>query len=237
MCGRITLTTPGGELAGYLRALGSLSWPPRYNIAPTQDVATVRQANGERRLEPMRWGLIPGWADGPSIGNRMINARAETVADRSAFREPFRSRRCLVLADGFYEWQQTNGGKQPHYLYRSDGRPLTLAGLWDTWRPPDDDAVTSCTIITTRPNDLVEPLHDRMPVILEESEWDRWLDPSPADPRELQALLDPFPPDRMSAHPVTTRVNSPANDDPDCIRPLERVRIVRPARQESLDFG
>lgn len=237
MCGRITLTTPGSELADYLRTVDSLGWKPRYNIAPTQPVATVRvEDDGERHLREMRWGLIPHWADDPSIGNRMINARAETVADKPAFRDPFRRGRCLVVADGFYEWKRLNGSKQPYYLFRADGKPLTLAGLWDRWRPPDGDPVISCTVITTEPNELVRELHDRMPVILPEDDWKRWLDPSDHETAGLRNLLGPYPADRMEAHAVGKHVNNPSNDDPECIRPLPRVEIHRPPQQGRLDI-
>lgn len=237
MCGRITLTTPGSELADYLRTVDSLSWEPRYNIAPTQPVATVRvEGDGHRHLREMRWGLIPHWADDPSIGNRMINARAETVADKPAFRDPFRCNRCLVVADGFYEWKRLNGAKQPYYVFRADRRPLTLAGLWDTWRPPDGEPVTSCTIVTTEPNELVEELHDRMPVVLPEDAWERWLDPACDDKEDLQELLTAYPAERMGAHAVTKHVNDPSHDDPECIRPLPEVKIRRPPEQRRLDL-
>jgi len=237
VCGRITLTTPGDELADYLRTVESLDRAPRYNIAPTQAVAAVRVEDDARRhLREMRWGLIPHWADDPSIGNRMVNARAETVAEKPAFRDPFRRSRCLVVADGFYEWQRLDGAKQPWYLYRADGEPLALAGLWDRWRPPDGEPVTSCTIVTTRPNELVEELHDRMPVILPEEDWQSWLDPEQRDAAALQELLRAFPADGMEAHAVSKHVNSPANDDPECIRPLPRVKIHRPPEQGRLDF-
>lgn len=237
MCGRITLTTSGSELADYLRTIDSLTWEPRYNIAPTQPVATVRvESDGECHLREMRWGLIPHWADDPSIGNRMIDARAESLADKPAFRDAFRRGRCVVVADGFYEWQRLNGAKQPWYLFRSDGRPLTLAGLWDRWQPPDGEPVTSCTIVTTGPNELVENLHDRMPVILPEDAWDRWLDRDNREGAGLDELLRAYPADRMKAHPVSEHVNDPAHDDPECIRPLPRVKIRRPGEQGRLDL-
>jgi putative SOS response-associated peptidase YedK len=150
----------------------------------------------------------------------MINARAETVATKPAFREAFRKRRCLLLADGFYEWQQLKGRRQPYYIQMNDQRPFALAGLWEQWEGPEGRVIDSGTIITTEPNDLVAPLHNRMPAILDPSDYTTWLDPKTKQPEVLQRLLHTYPPDEMSAYPVTTRVNDPATDSPECVRPL-----------------
>jgi len=252
MCGRFTLTSPIDEVAEYFRVLEG-GWPqaaerpPRYNIAPTQPVACVRQpAEGGREIVEMRWGLIPYWAEDPAIGNRMINARAETLATRSAYKEPFRRRRCLVVADGFYEWRKEPGGKQPYYVYMADKKPFGFAGLWDRWRPragrleglgdPEraaeqlsaDGRLESCAIVTGEPNELLEPIHDRMPVIVAPEHWEAWLDPELDEPESLQEILRTYPAERMRAHPVSTHVNKPANDDPECIRPLAKLKIKRP---------
>ncbi len=223
MCGRFTLTLDGVALQQafpQFRIPASLA--PRYNIAPTQPVAVVPN-DGQRRVDFFLWGLIPAWAKDPRIGNRLINARAETAAQKPSFRAPFRRRRCLILADGFYEWQRAPGGKGPKQPYRillRDGRPFAFAGLWERWQAPDGSEIYSCTILTTQANPLVAQVHDRMPVILAPEDYDRWLTPGEAAPEVLQPLLRPFPADAMTLYPVSSRVNSPQRDDPDCIRPL-----------------
>jgi putative SOS response-associated peptidase YedK len=197
------------------------SWPLRYNIAPTQEIAAVR-ADGERgcrTLVSLRWGLIPSWAKDPSIGNRMINARAETVAEKPSFRNAMKRRRCLVLSDGYYEWQKKQGPKgpkQPFYFCLNDERPFAFAGLWESWKDPSGSRLESCTIITTEANTLTRPIHDRMPVILPADSYDHWLDPTLHDAAELQPLLRSYPSEEMKAFPVSTLVNSPRNDDPAC---------------------
>lgn len=194
---------------------------PRYNIAPTQPVAVVPN-NGENRLEYFQWGLIPSWAKDPSIGNRMINARADTLAEKPAFRAAFRRRRCLVLADGFFEWRKEPGqkAKQPMYIRLQTGVPFAFAGLWEVWNPADGSQILSCTIITTEPNELVGEIHNRMPVILPEEGYASWLDPSEKQPKDLQDLLRPYPSGELMAYPVSTVVNSPSNDTPTCVLPL-----------------
>ncbi|MFQ5489983.1 MAG: SOS response-associated peptidase [Phycisphaerae bacterium] len=223
MCGRFALTTSDMTLAELLRLAQPPALQPRYNIAPTQPLAALRSpsAGTERRLDMLRWGLIPSWAKDAAIGHRMINARAETVAEKPAYRVAFRRRRCLIPATGFYEWQKPKikGPKQPHYIRLADDRPFAFAGLWESWTGPDQTIIESATIITTTPNDLLQPIHDRMPVILGPDEFDRWLDPERSDPRELAPLLRPFPAELMTAYPVTTHVNKPQNDDPTCIQP------------------
>ena len=219
MCGRYTLKTPVEELAeefGF--EASSVELPPNYNVAPTQQVAAVLEEGDERRLEVLRWGLIPSWADDPGIGSRMINARAETAPEKPSFRRAFRERRCLIPADGFYEWQRTNGAKQPYYIRMKEGHPFAFAGLWESWKDDDGPEVRSCTILTTKPNALTAEIHDRMPVILPPGSYDAWLDPE-AERDELYGLLAPYPEDEMEAYPVSRFVNSPSNNDPRCIEP------------------
>jgi putative SOS response-associated peptidase YedK len=192
---------------------------PRYNIAPTQPVAVIRQRGSARELSLMRWGLIPSWAKDPAIGSRMINARAETVATKPSFRAAFKRRRCLIPADGFYEWQKRDGRtKQPFYIGLKDEQPFAFAGLWESWTAADGSEIESCTVITTAANDLLRELHDRMPVILDEDDYPRWLDPKPVSADNLQSLLHPFPSERMRFYPVNTVVNSPQNEVPQCIQ-------------------
>jgi len=219
MCGRYTLRTPVEKLAEEFGLEdSSVDLPPNYNVAPTQGVAAVLAENGHRRLEVLRWGLIPPWADDPQIGSRMINARAETAHEKPSFRRAFRERRCLIPADGFYEWKRTNGTKQPYYIHMKEGRPFAFAGLWESWREEDGPEVRSCAILTTRPNALASEIHDRMPVILPAGSREAWLDPE-AEKEELLALLEPYPEDEMETYPVSRYVNSPQNNDPRCVEP------------------
>jgi putative SOS response-associated peptidase YedK len=223
MCGRFTLTVELNEL------LRTFPWltvpdvpaPPRYNVAPTQPVAVVAN-NHNTTLDFFTWGLIPSWAKDPTIGSRMINARAETLAEKPAFRAAYRRRRCLILADGFYEWRKEPGSKAktPMYVQLKSGEPFGFAGLWEAWNSPHGDLILSCTIITTTPNKLMKPIHDRMPVILPPEAYTEWLDPAEKQPDQVNGLLVPYPADRMQAHPVSTVVNSPANDVPECIEPV-----------------
>jgi putative SOS response-associated peptidase YedK len=219
MCGRYTLKTPVEKLAEEFGFdASSVDLPPNYNVAPTQGVAAVLEEGGERRLEVLRWGLIPSWADDPAIGSRMINARAETAPEKPSFRRAFRERRCLIPADGFYEWQRTNGAKQPYYIRMKEERPFAFAGLWESWKDGSGPEIRSCTILTTKPNALTAEIHDRMPVILPPGSYDAWLDPE-AERDELYGLLAPYPEDEMEAYPVSRFVNSPSNNDPRCIEP------------------
>jgi putative SOS response-associated peptidase YedK len=222
MCGRFTLTADPNELHDvfpWLSLPEELS--PRFNIAPTQPIAVVPN-NGENKLDFFVWGLIPFWADDPKIGNRMINARSETLAEKPSFRNAYRRRRCLVLADGFYEWQRRSKDmpKVPHFVKLKTGESFGFAGLWERWESPDGSEIFSCTIITTKPNELVKPIHNRMPVILSEDAYDLWLDPAERAPKQLNHLLGPYPAERMEAYPVSRTVNNPANDSPECIQPL-----------------
>jgi putative SOS response-associated peptidase YedK len=215
------MATPGQVIAEVFGLDDVPELSPRFNIAPTQAVAAVRaRAGGGRELVALTWGLIPSWSKDRAIGSRMINARAETVGEKPAFRAALRARRCLILADGFYEWQKLGARKQPHHIRMRDGRPFAFAGLWERWTPPDGDPVESCTIITTVPNEIVAPIHDRMPVILAPAELDLWLDPGVRDPAVAAGLLRPHPAGDMVAYPVSLRVNSPGADDPSCVVPL-----------------
>jgi putative SOS response-associated peptidase YedK len=221
MCGRFTLTVDGEQLAEQLDLPVAPEIAPRYNIAPTQPVAAVRasMASGRRELTYFHWGLIPSWAKDLKMGARMINARAETAAEKPAFRAALKYRRCLVPADGFYEWQKTNGKKQPIYIKMADGRPFAFAGLWEHWQGADGSEIESCTLLTTSPNELVRPIHDRMPVILQPDDYDLWLDPKIQTADRLQPLLQPYPAEAMTYFPVSTLVNTPQIDDPRCVEP------------------
>ncbi len=222
MCGRYFLTTPGDVLAETLELPLVPALSPRYNIAPTQEVAIVRSTSGTaRELATVVWGLVPAWAKERAIGSRLINARAETLAEKPSFRDSFKKRRCLILADGFFEWKQEGGGKQPWLVRLASGAPFAFAGLWASWRDPaSGEALESCTIVTTRPNDLLAPIHDRMPVIVPSAEHATWIDPRLTDRSRLEPLLVPFAAERMEAFPVSKRVNSPAHDDPGCLERL-----------------
>jgi putative SOS response-associated peptidase YedK len=222
MCGRFTLFEADKILSKEFGVSGFPPLSPRYNIAPSQPVAAVRAApaGAGRELALLRWGLIPSWSKDPAIGNRLINARAETARDKPSFRNAFRRHRCLIPASGFYEWQRQERGKQPYFVRMRDGRPFAFAGLWDRWESTDEGAIETCTILTTAPNAVLAPIHDRMPVILPPAEYARWLDPSLRDTDSLAPLLVPFPPDDMLAFPVSPRVNPPTIDDEKCIAPL-----------------
>ncbi len=218
MCGRFSLISDLSALQLRFDFENPVTdYAPRFNIAPTQNVLTVRWEDGHNVAEHMRWGLIPSWAKDMSIGNRAINARAETLAERPMFYTPLRRRRCLILADGFYEWLRQGKARQPMRILLTTGEPFAFAGLWESWTNPEGEAIHSCTIITTTPNDVMRPIHDRMPVILLPEHEDAWLDHSMQDASVLSELLIPYPPDTMEAYPVATLVNSPANDTPDVI--------------------
>jgi putative SOS response-associated peptidase YedK len=224
MCGRYTLTSKGDEVALLFDLSEIPSFPPRYNVAPTQEAAVVRvpASGAPRHLDLLRWGLVPYWADDPKIGNRMINARSEGVADKPAYRSSFRKQRCLIPTDGFYEWKKDGKLKQPYHIRRKDRQPFAFAGLWSRWRPKEGGSqpLDTFTILTTDANELIRPLHDRMPVILDPASFDLWLDPAVGDPARLQEFLVPYGGSQMETVPVSRAVNSPANDTPDCIAPL-----------------
>lgn len=241
MCGRYTLISSEQELIEAFElaeGTGLPALPPRFNVAPTQDVPVIRVVKqGEGRgLHLMRWGLIPSWAKDASIGSRMINSRAETAAEKPSFRTALRRRRCLIPCSGFYEWQAVAGKggesdkggksgkagqqKQPYYIRRRDGALMALAGLWERWCSPDGEEIESCTILTTEANELIRPLHDRMPVILRVEDFSLWLDPLMQDVRQLEPLLRPTPSEELTAYPVGRQVGNPRIDDSSCIEPI-----------------
>ena len=218
MCGRYTLRTPVETLVERFEIDEyPSSITPSYNIAPTQGVAAVIAENGKRKLDMLHWGLIPSWAKDPEVGNKMINARAETVAEKPSYRKAFKERRCLILADGFYEWQKTDSGKQPFYIRMEDESPFAFAGLWESWQ--NGREIRSCTIITTSPNEVAAQVHNRMPVILPPEDYEMWLDPDFDEREPLTTLLQPFPAEAMEAYPVSRRVNKPSNNEPGVIEP------------------
>jgi putative SOS response-associated peptidase YedK len=222
MCGRFTLTINPDQLHQQF----GLSEPPptqlapRYNIAPTQAVAVIANNRDHRKLELFQWGLIPSWAKDPKIGSKMINARAETLAEKPSFRTALKRRRCLVVADGFYEWKKTGSGKTPMYIQLKDGQPFGFAGLWEAWQSPEDGLIKTCTIITTTPNALLAGIHDRMPVILPREAYDQWLAPEELPAVETLPLLQAYDAAQMRARPVSTLVNSPAVDSAELIQPV-----------------
>ena len=222
MCGRYVLTAPGEVLAELFELDERPHLVTRYNIAPTQEVAIVRaRPEGGRELATVSWGLVPHWAKERAIGNRLINARAESLAEKPAFRDSFEKRRCLVLADAFYEWQKVDGRKQPWLLRLRGGGPFGFAGLWSTWRDRQSgEELESCTIVTTAPNELAAPIHDRMPVIVAQARHAEWLAPATVESAALAGLLVPYPADEMEAFPVSTWVNAPQHDDPRCVEML-----------------
>ena len=244
MCGRFASTTPPDQLAKYFGAAlaeqlvgadeeGESAAPSaNYNVAPTQGVHTVFEDSGARHLDRFHWGLVPFWAKDPKVGNRMINARAETIHEKNAYKRPFARRRCIVPADGFYEWKKIEGQKrkQPMYMSRVDGEPFAFAGLWEVWKDenhPDDEGepmlLHSCTIITGEPNEKVAEVHDRMPIMLPPDTWDTWLDRENHDVDALRALLVPAPAQLIQLHPVSTHVNNVRNNGPELIEEADPV--------------
>lgn len=227
MCGRFTQRYTWAEVHAYLSLTGTAAnLQPCYNVAPGQEVVAVRSDKDGRRLSMLRWGLIPSWATEPSIGHKLINARAETASTKPAFREAWSARRCLIPADGFYEWTRRGAARQPWLIGFRNGGLFAFAGLWERWTVPQEialttslaefepgDAIETCTILTTAANEIVAPLHDRMPVILPPEAFDRWL-------AGETVPFDPYPPETMAVHPVSTLVNKPANDDPRCVEPV-----------------
>lgn len=226
MCGRFTLTVDPAELKD---VFGNFNFPlhfaPRYNIAPSQPILAI--PNDEKNTADFfSWGLIPSWSKDPTIANRLINARGETIAEKPSFRSSFKYKRCLIPADGFYEWKAQRGEKTktPYFIYMKDRRPFAFAGLWDEWHSPAGGTLRTCAIITTAPNELISTLHNRMPVILDQKDYDQWLDapraPHAKRPENLLPLLKPFfPADKMSAYAVSTLVNKPGHDRPECVVP------------------
>ena len=223
MCGRYRLSRRKQIIEEHFDSVsGGENWSPRYNIAPTQPVPVIRQHPKEpnRVLSLMRWGLIPLWAKDASGSAGMINARSETAATKPAFRDPMKSRRCLIPADGFYEWQKTGEAKQPFCFEVNDGELFAFAGVWDRWRGPSGQWITSCSILTTTPNAVTSAVHDRMPVILDPGNYDVWLDPGMNNVEAASEMLNPYNAQLMRSYPVSVRVNHAANDDADCAAPI-----------------
>jgi putative SOS response-associated peptidase YedK len=220
MCGRFVREK---SIPAIAREFGvdeiSADLKPSYNIAPTQKVAVVVRDN-VKQLISVQWGLIPSWSDDPKIGNKLINARAETITEKASFKNAFKKRRCLIVADGFYEWQKTGQRKTPVYIRLKSGKPFGFAGLYDTWTSPEGEQITTCTIITTEANDVMKPIHSRMPVIIPKDSEDLWLSPEIKDSEVLLDMLRPYPSEEMETHPVSNMVNSPANNTPECIEPV-----------------
>lgn len=221
MCGRFRLGKGRQALKKYFGAANEVEWEPRYNIAPTQDIVTVRQdaATPQRQLSLMRWGLIPSWSKDASGAAKMINARCESAADRPAFAQALELRRCLIPADGFYEWQRMGKSKQPYCIALANDDIFAFAGIWERWKAPDGNWIKSCSILTTSANELVRDVHDRMPVILPPESYDLWLDPGFKDRDGIADLLKPMSAAAMKKYPVSTRVNSVDNDDAECSAP------------------
>jgi putative SOS response-associated peptidase YedK len=223
MCGRYTIT---GPLERYIEHFGveevrTDSLEPSYNVAPTESVYGLAEHDRRRQIGRFRWGLLPFWARDPR--SIQINARAETITEKAVFRKSFTQRRCIIPADGFYEWERTAQGKLPHYIHLVDGRPMGFAGIWSRWRDPETgESVTTCAIVTTEPNELVGRLHDRMPAVLRPEHWSAWLDRSNRDPEGLLELLAPCPAKMMTAYPVASLVNKVQNNVPELIAPLPR---------------
>lgn len=228
MCGRYALYADGEQLAWRFGTPVPHPIAPRYNIAPSQPILALRYNRHTRLREwtHFLWGLVPAWAKDPAIGARMINARAETLREKPAYRNAYRSRRCIVPVSGFYEWRKTGNAKQPYFVRPTDDTPVGLAGLWETWRSPDGSELQTCTIITTDANAVIQPLHPRMAVILPPDAYELWLDPD-ASLQALDTLLRPAPDDWLIAYPVSARVNNPAHDDPSLIEPVERQNELR----------
>ena len=224
MCGRFVLTQSSEAIADTFK-VEVPDFLPRYNIAPSSAIAAILEIDevGKREFVYLRWGLIPSWAKDPAISYKLINARSETVSEKPSFRYAFKHRRCVILADGFYEWQRTEGSKakkQPYYFTLKDSQFMAFAGLWERWESSEGDLINSCTILTVGANELLQPIHDRMPVILPPPDWDTWLDKSITRGDRLQPLLKPLASELMESHAVGTKVNSPKNDTPECLQPL-----------------
>ncbi len=221
MCGRFTRKKKDRQLAEALNVVFPLHRPPRNNIAPSQLIACVRAnpESQEREYTELKWGLVPSWAKDVSIGQKMINARSETVSEKPSFRKAFKQQRCVVLADGYYEWKREGKAKQPYYIRFKDQRMFCFAGLWERWEKGENGPLKTCAMLTTGPNAVMEPIHHRMPVILQPQNYDTWLNPSIQDPQLLSSLLHPYPSEELEAFPVSTMVNNPRNDQAECLAP------------------
>lgn len=223
MCGRFVLKAPFSELVRLYNVTNNVNLEPRYNIPPTEDIAVVRNRDGKRTLDMLRWGLVPYWANDIKIGYSLINAKCETVAEKPAFRDAFKERRCIIPADGFYEWKKLDAKtKQPYAIVMKGRSVFGFAGLWERWKDRvSGQTIQSCTIITTTPNEVCAPIHDRMPAILEPKDYARWLGEEPTEPPHLMMMLRPYPATAMEAYPVSTRVGSVKNTDAALFEPLQ----------------
>ena len=231
MCGRFVQSQSAEKYAEFLGVHEIKIDPlnPSYNVAPTDHVYAVAEHEGHRLLGAFRWGLLPFWAKDKKMAARNINARSETAASKPSFKESLAKRRCLIPADGFYEWQRKEKGKLPHYIYNKDGSPLVFAGLWSSWKDPETgERLRTCTILTGEPNDLVAPIHDRMPVSLPPEVWEHWLDREMEDAAEAAKLLKVYPKEKMALHPVSTLVNKVANNTPELIEELDTPAVDQP---------
>lgn len=217
MCGRYTLKSSAHAVATLCNVPDASPLKPRFNIAPTQLVPVVRTARGGRELVMLRWGLIPSWAKDPKIAHTLINARSETAATKPSFRTAMKRRRCLLPADGFYEWEKVGKQKLPRHIRLKSDEPFAFAGLWESWKPPEGEPVETCTILTTSANEVVAPYHERMPVILPPAHFDAWLNPANEDSASVQPLLVPYPAGEMTVVPANPICNSPKYDGPDCL--------------------
>jgi putative SOS response-associated peptidase YedK len=224
MCGRFTQKAPWEKIEKEFNVKDdqNMDLPPRYNIAPSQQIAAVRVLEGVRELSPLKWGLVPSWAKDADIGNRLINARAETLAQKPSFRDAFKKRRCIIPTTGFFEWaKKGSGAKQPFYFYLKDKDVFGFAGLWEEWLDRDSgELLETCTIITTEANEVLEPVHDRMPVIVKPKDYEQWLDPNEKNADRLQTILAPYPADEMLSHAVSRAVNYPESNSSELIEPL-----------------
>ena len=228
MCGRINLRMSAAELAAGFELFREPDWPgPRYNLGPMQTALAIRLKPDRRVGDGMQWGLVPSWAKDSKIGSQTFNARAETVATKPAFRSAFKQRRCLIPASGFYEWQKLDAKiKQPWNIFRADGQPLAFAGLWEQWSTPDGKTLESFTIITTQANSFMAQIHDRMPVILDKSTWNLWLDPGDVPAEALSELLIPCPSEWLEKYQVSSIVGNVRNESPECVKPIDvRTRL------------
>ena len=226
MCGRFNLKTPSNRVAETFGLAADPGWEIRFNIAPTQPIPVILEADGMRQGSEFQWGLVPSWVKDPTIGHRMFNARGETVATKPSFRSAFQRRRCLIPADGFYEWQKGRGKtKQPFQIRLHDEQTMAFAGLWERWLSADGSELFTCTIITTEANSLLVELHERMPVILEPNDFGRWLDPELQEAEGVEDLLRPYPADSMMMNPVNPIVNNARNETPRCIEPAPRETL------------
>jgi putative SOS response-associated peptidase YedK len=223
MCGRFSLTVNSAQLALAFPGLRNIPpvYTPRFNIAPSQPIAAITNHNS-MNFELFFWGLVPSWSTDPNMTRRMINARAETISEKPTFRAAYKRRRCLILADGYYEWQKNAGAKTktPHWIYMKDRKPFAIGGIWEEWESPDGSLLRTAAIITTNPSEKLKPIHNRMPVIIDKSDYRLWLSRTEQRPDKINPMLRSYPQDKMDFHAVSLAVNSPANDAPVCIQPV-----------------